>query len=438
MTIFFRPCGDLSVAPAPRSKQDEDLFNWLSEKTGIAITQDPDVDYEDWMEPARMLEAALILGHEVHVLPRAGLREAIETPVAVIPGTPTPHMLIGRRINSDDRDGVRLGLAWPDTRTEMAAHYGEMEAFRAHAGRRIRVCDMPGEKAPRSAFSTAHSPESGDAAEAMMAHRGGPCFVKQVLPIKAFENMTFQIPADATLDTCAQILGDRLGFHVAHMEGERDALLVQGLVKMTHETRFFVVGHEIVAAAACIESDTPVPPSDWARAHAKTGFNAIPRPIGDQHILAPRFEVVRNAGTFVSDPGIASDMMFDVDAFIADFMEDLPEMASYVMDVARVAGQTAIIELNPISNAGLYGIQALTFMDAIVHDVIARTPGFDPAKGQPPLDLAALTPARAGRAPSPVTDVFKRMQADAAVFLAEIASRPSDEEDDDLPDDFDM
>ena len=434
MTIFFRPCGDLSVAPEPRSDADAAFLSWLSERVGIAIRTSPDVDYEDWMEPARMLEAALILGHEVHVLPRAQLAEAIGAPVAAIPGTPTPHMLIGRRIRSDEVDAMRLDFAWPDPRTNMAAHYGEMDSFRAYAGRRVKVCDMPGEKAPRSAFSSAHSPESGDAAEAMLAHRGGSCFVKQVLPIKSFANMIIPVPANATRDVCASLLADRLGYHAARMEGERDALLVQDLVSMTHETRFFVVGHEIVAAAACIESDTPVPPSDWARAQALSGYTTIPRPIDDAQILAPRFEVDRNGGTIVSAPEVASEMLFHVDTFVADFAEDQPDMASYVMDVALIEGQPKIIELNPISDAGLYGIQALTLMDAMVHDAISRTPDFDPAV-QRPIDLSVLTIDAKQRSRPAALQI---RLAESTAMHAALEERIDEDLDDDWDDTLDM
>ena len=29
MTVYFRPCGDITAAPAPRSQDDVDLYDYL-------------------------------------------------------------------------------------------------------------------------------------------------------------------------------------------------------------------------------------------------------------------------------------------------------------------------------------------------------------------------------------------------------------------------
>jgi hypothetical protein len=375
MTVFFRPYGDMRHAPAPRNEIDKLYYCWLSEETGIDVEHDPyyKVDYEDWMEPMRMLEASIRLGLEIHILPRKPLHEAIQDPIAVILGKPSPHMLIGRRVVGDAMEATAMDFAWPDPKAEVAMHYAEMKTFQAHAGRRTQVCDMPGEKCLRSAFSESVSADAIDVGEAMAAHSGAQCIVKQVIPIKMIPNMTFDIPKNASPLYCEHMLASKLGYHIARMEGQRDALLVQEFVPdMTHETRFFVIGHHIATAAACIESDTPRPQ------------------IGPSAVLAPRFEVVRNSGDIVTDQALPDRMMAEATRIVAAFADEVPEMRSYVLDLCLMGGDVKIVELNPIADAGLYGIDTVRLMMNVLVEARLATPDFNTGIGQVPPETTRI------------------------------------------------
>lgn len=351
MAVLFRPCGDLYAAPAPRCMRDQALHAYLSEQLGQEVTHQPgsEVDYEDWTEPAVMLEAALRAGLEVKILPRRPLPEAVNAPELVIEGRPCRDILIGRTLNSDPRNADWLNLGWPSACNDMANHYAETETFHAFAGRRTVLADVPGESARlRQPGALARTGSGGDVAEAIRGFAGGRCFVKVVWPAKSEAPFRLDVPAGCTAEQAKSLFIAETGYLSAAREGDRDAILVQEHVEMRHETRFFVINAQIVTGSGCIESDTPIQNGEGLR-------------------FPCRSEPHRNHGRIGVHPTEASILRAHAERFVAALAEEAPEMAHYVVDCALLPdGAPVVIELNPIGESGLYAASHHDLFAAIV------------------------------------------------------------------------
>lgn len=339
MAVLFRPCGDLFAAPAPRCPRDRALHAYLSERLGRDVAHQPgsDVDYEDWTEPAVMLEAALRAGLEIKILPRRQLPQAVNEPEMVIEGHPCRDMLIGRTLNSDPRNADWLNLGWPSACNDLANHYAETETFHAFAGRRMALADMPGEQAHlRASNPLARTGAGGDVAEAIRSFAGGRCFVKVVWPAKSEAPFRLEVPTSCSREQAKGLFLDATGYLSAAREGDRDAILIQEHVEMRHEMRFFVVNTQIVTGTGCVESDTPMQNGDDLRFSGRT-------------------EVRRGDGRVGCYPTEAARLREFAERFVAALADEAPEIAHYVVDCALKAdGTPIVIELNPIAESGLY------------------------------------------------------------------------------------
>jgi hypothetical protein len=378
MTVLFRPCGNLSVAPTPRSKSDLALYAYITQRTGIEISVDDSVDYEDWMEPACMLQAALRLGLETKILPKAELRAAVTNPIATVPGMECRDMLIGRQIRTDPMNFMYFDLAWPAACNNLANHYSELETFRRHAGRKLRLADMPGDaQHGQERIQAFGAPvKSTGLGKAMAAFRGSSCIVKQVYPAKSMPLLIYDLPEDFRPAQGKGMFLDDVGFHFARFEGDKAALLVQESIQMVNETRFFVIGGRVVTAAACIENRTPQ------------------QNRGDLFDL--EFEMTRNEGEIVKSRKIGRKLWYFAKQVVEEIAEEAPQMQHYVLDLAIGSdGEPLIVKLNPAAQSGLYAIHALSLMEAI-RDASVDAPHREPAYWDPELFENRDEPANKG------------------------------------------
>lgn len=372
MTVYFRPCGDLAQAPAPRGPHDDALFAYLSERTGIAISCDHDavVDYEDWMEPAAMLAAALRAGLEVKILSRQPLREAILSPLAHVEGKPCRDMLIGRQLRTDPFAIDDFDMGWPAAGTGLANHYAELAAFHRHAGRRVALAHMPGDPEmarPRAPIGLA--PEGRPLGEVLLAFSGQSPLVKQVYPAKTLPLVQLHPAPGMNASEAESLFFDEVGFHISRFEGDRNALLVQERIEMTHETRFFVIGREVICGAANIEAHTPQQNPGSAQ-------------------LMPVFEIRRNSGEILEDREAAAKLIGAAEKIAGEIALECPALEHYVLDLALGAdGAPLIVELNPAENAGLYGIDADRLFFAM--QAAAEREAHKSLKARPPEDAVA-------------------------------------------------
>lgn len=111
-------------------------------------------------------------------------------------------------------------------------------------------------------------------------------------------------------------------------------LLVQPYVHMRYEYRIFVVNHELVTGAGCVEHHTPLDCRD---------------------LFDPAMEEHRGDGIVVDAPQVLNQHLRFADEFVKDWQDEHHEHGMYVLDVAlNEKDETVAIELNALPNAGLY------------------------------------------------------------------------------------
>lgn len=137
-----------------------------------------------------------------------------------------------------------------------------------------------------------------------------------------------------------ELLSDEsLGWTFIRLAGQRNTLLVQDWIPMTHEYRLFVVDGEIITSAACIEESTP---------YNRTSTDQLT----DTRVRRHRGNSVsgRAQSDIVDDLELVDAML----AFGAGIAADFAGTA--VIDVAMNADTEdfLVVELNTLPNAGLY------------------------------------------------------------------------------------
>lgn len=343
--IYYRPCGDLTNAPTPRSQEDRDLYTLIETKVGVRLMIDNSVDYEDWMEPAAMLGAALKMGLDVAILPKIRLPLAMNKPTHVVSGTPCPEILIGRHQKTDVHDIPDMNLAWPPKDEHLPNQYGELETFAKLAGRRTQLAHFPGEHGHSLPFLGNGQP-GVDIDTAMAGFE--TVVIKQVWPAKSFPVTTVEVNGRSG----QKVLMDTMEYHVLRFEGDQNALLLQEHIRMRYETRLFVINGKVVCGAGIVEEHTP-----------QQSVCCVVNPI---------FEETRNDGTRLVNHELALDFN-EEGQIIADAIKAESGLDTYVLDLALDDDNAVIIvELNPIAQAGLYGICADLLMEGILEYAQAK------------------------------------------------------------------
>lgn len=385
--ISFHFRGDLTKAPCSGHPKLLRLITDLSALTGAEIVQDPEVDFEDWSECAEQLRTVLNTGVEIEISwSRCIGTETIDTPLSDdlwdddapfldegislnaaeaememgagdgapsrevpiyetrtlhVSGEAVPSALMGMVGDQDTAESQDNGHVWPDLNDAVAIRYPETLTFQRHAGREIRICDMPGGD-PHHTYPV-NTPLLGtqpqtDLIDALKAFGGREVAVKQAWPLKSMPVRFVRVEAGQEKQASHEVFAFD-PYHILRYEGDRNALIVQDKITMTHETRYFIVDGEPVSGAGCIEAHTP--------------FDREPENIvGVTHAV---FEVTRNGGEIIADTQAAAKMEAFVRGVAAELRAELPDLRHVVVDVALNAeGDPIIIELNPYQNAGLY------------------------------------------------------------------------------------
>lgn len=155
------------------------------------------------------------------------------------------------------------------------------------------------------------------------------------------------------------LLADRVfsgdfGYTMLRLEGLPNALHVSPWIPMTYEYRLFVVDGIVVTGAGCIEEFTPLDHEDprdrfdpWVRRDRGNGIAAT-------HDTAPQ-----------RSPALVQ-LYRDFAATVLAHLN--PHEQTIEMDLAMIEDRAdpVLIELNGMSNAGLYAINAQALSDALV------------------------------------------------------------------------
>lgn len=213
---------------------------------------------------------------------------------------------------------------------EAASTYHRLATFHHHAGRKTALAI-----AEFDALATAIKE---------VAPPSGKVIVKVTRPKYAI--VTLDV-SDGVYEALTE--SDALMGALMHLDGYRDAFLVQEHVEMTFERRFFVVDHLAVTSAGCIEEYHP-----YSRV-TRHSDPRMRRRRGDSDIVWAEQQTA---------------LLNDFARTVARDIKQGPwrdKLTEYVLDVALGADdKPLIVELNGIRNAGLYAadygnvIQVLT------------------------------------------------------------------------------
>lgn len=200
---------------------------------------------------------------------------------------------------------------------QAASNYHRLPVFHSNAGRKLALADA--------------TIESLAAAITKVSGPSGKVVVK--VTRRKYAMFVLDLNEHPDVET-ALYASEELGLSLMHLEGDRDAYLVQEWVEMTFERRYFVIDGIIATSAGCIDEYTPY---DRVVTHSDPRMR---RHRGEPDILWAVQETEQ------------------LTAFVRRLtreLRDVKTLTEYVIDVAiGPNGQPLIIELNAIRNSGLY------------------------------------------------------------------------------------
>lgn len=296
-----------------------------------------DRDFEDWAENAIMLHFAHQRYGHVELLPNpkgilvSGDRTSFVPPQ---PGKPRAFMygmwkpsdsldfLSTYNMAGNDADSVRTVAAYPLS-----------PVFRSAAGREFHVVD-----ADRQQIETVlqHMHSAG--------HRR--VFIKT-----RFKGVagTFDMP-DQALDLWDTISRDTpLEWLLVQHEGAAGVLFIQEAFEPRKEYRTIIVRDRVVTGAGCIESFTPL-------GNRGTKFDN-------------RMEDIRNQSQPAPEPDLLERYIEFAETFARRWADEHGDQMIYSLDLAVDArtGNILPIEMNPMTNLGLYASNANSLVAAIAN-----------------------------------------------------------------------
>lgn len=321
VSIVARPI----AAPRPASRRTRERFDELLAlwKNHIPATDgDGEGDYEDFVEQAFRLEAALDAfgADNVWLVTSLNTKTAVNActgearPVADLQHLPRYGVQPNRYHQEIDMEQAHL-----------AGAYYRYEAFRSRAGRRLAVCGFGLE---------GRGTELGEVLAGWSAEGVRKVFAKSV-EAKLFAFGT-DLPEGFRAEQAGSLMYQELDCGAMWLDGLPEAIIAQEFVTMEYEYRVFVVDNAVTTAAGCIEEFTPLDNQ------------------GD------RFDNQLRRNRAARTPVAAQPPMA---AFLLDFARDavdaltleVPELTDYVIDVALGPdGAPLIVELNSLLNSGLY------------------------------------------------------------------------------------
>jgi hypothetical protein len=313
-------------------------------------------DVEDFWEMAARLTAALDAGTF-----RVWLYCSREDPRLLVDGHPTSERLDLRVAEQAIADGlmpcygplnVVSGL-WRviDNRADA---YHSAAAFTDHAGRATAVCGFIPEPTPQT--------PSAARVEQVLAQFARDGHDEVLVKAVRAKHGIWRVPTSTDEHANEAALMQALGWSLIGVEGSPNTLLVQQIVDMRFEYRIFVVDGEPVTGAGCVEEHTPL--------HSVAGepFAALVR----ERRAAP------TDGPLVARPDLVDQYRELARTVAQQALREGSMPRGYVIDCAVIDGQPVVIEMNGMTNAGLYASQPWLVTRALMSTVTG-----DMAAGQP-------------------------------------------------------
>lgn len=284
-----------------------------------ALTVTRDADREDWLEQAARLEAAMRL---------------LDDPLLRVYG----HGIVDRNGKPVEQDAING-----------RAYYGEVlnadprrpADYPVETGNAHRYANSPMVRRlmHRETMLVPVNADRVEQAARSIASHGRGVVVKYVLREKVLP--TVRLTPDEALRFDATRWFE---WEDARFEDEPDGVLVQEMVDMRYEYRVFVIGGEPVCGAGCVEHCTPA---------------------DNEATFDPKMEDRRNDVRVIHRPKTVEAYRRFATAAARLIADEGYIRGPYVMDLATVDGMPCIIELNRMTNAGLYALDMDTLLTAV-------------------------------------------------------------------------
>ena len=302
---------------------DDVIASWVEEMPESQASNA--IDFEDWFENAyRLYEAkATFPERDTFVLRRfegehlITLKDDLQDK-ASLQGKDV--FLLGMHCRAEDTLEEDFGLHPVNLKTgpNNDVLYAGSETFQKHAGRTVTLCDAVTddiEKAIADLRTDGHE--------------------------KAFLKVNRSKYGIEVISTePGEFIGSDTAWAIMHLEGDKNAFQVQAYTDMYYEYRFIVVGHKLVAGAACIEEFTPLD-------NKGTHFDG-------------QLRYHRQSETPVIHDEQAKQVLNVLKDAAATFVTEMKEedtFAHYTLDMALDReGKPLVVECNDLNNYGLYAM----------------------------------------------------------------------------------
>lgn len=333
---LYRPWDRTSHPAAAATRAPHYLATWLA--TFPASQPSDDCDFEDWAENAVLLHEARKRDLPVEIMPEAQAVRIVTSGwlfPASDPQAPTGAVL-GYWAQSDLLFGLptRLSLAGQTiAAVDAASDYVSSPVFQRHCGRRVLNAPAVEEELEETlAELLGDRPHADIFVKTLRKKRSG------MMRIEAGRPLWPQFYDHPRWETTA--------WEIERFRGNRHFLLMQDVMRCSHEYRFFVVGGELVTGAGCIEAFTP---------------------LDNLETFDPQMETIRNRSEVSSHPDVRDRHLDLARRYVAEFSAEHGDDLDYCLDVClNEAGESVVIEMNPPINCGRYASDVGAWMDAVV------------------------------------------------------------------------
>lgn len=330
--VVFRPSlgGSVLQDSDPRLKSLRQ--SWLSAFPAAPVKTD--LDFEDWVENAIRLDAAMQLAPD-----RVAICHGSENRAVFLDGSEVPAgteiVFLGGWLRGDD-DAQSQGIFsryphHPSCRVvaDGIHQYARSKTFLKHVGRHVVLCGVSDES------PDVVRQDLFDCLAAMYQAGHREAFVKVNLPKYAIFRVKIESGNAAEIRSSVAANHIDLAWATVHLAGKDDMFLVQTAVEMRYEYRVIVAHHLPVAGAGCVEAMTP---------------------LDNKALWDPKMETYRNSDVVVSDQQLASRYKRFASEFAAQYWREFPLQGNYTLDLALIHDEIVVVELNPLQNYGLYAM----------------------------------------------------------------------------------
>jgi hypothetical protein len=322
LNIVDRPCPherDLILGQQREIQSLKQLWaRWMGE-----CAETPGADFEDWVEQACRLEAALDIYSDR--LDLVFLGKDSHHYYNTLSGQEITYNGTSLRYGSQRREPISMGAELIQPDVSAVDSYHKLASFHRHAerelllsdGRLLQKLEVLRQRGWNQAVIKYTSPKYGE-----------PVFL------------------DLTQNLRSQFSASGLDWATVYFEAVPDCFLIQERVTMEYETRLMVVQGQVVTSAGCIDANTP---------------------LTNESCFDPKVERERGSGLIETLLDLTAEYVVFGNGVAQELVQENSACHSYGLDVCSIGGSPAIVEFNGLLNCGLYASSPREVIGSIRH-----------------------------------------------------------------------